>query len=152
VKRILITIVLWLGLAGESIAEPIQTKGNSMAAKGSFEINLTPQDDGDHPAGRLLIDKSYSGDLQGTGTGQMISKRTEGGPAAYYAVEDFAGSVGGKGGSITLVHSGYMNAETRSLDVSILSGSGSGELEGISGTMQINQEDGGHQYILDYQW
>ncbi|MDG1751655.1 MAG: hypothetical protein P8I03_08345, partial [Thalassotalea sp.] len=41
-------------------------KEEVMSAKGIFEINLTPQQD-ENPSGRLLIDKTYSGDLTGTG-------------------------------------------------------------------------------------
>eukprot|EP00487_Bulimina_marginata_P005095 TRINITY_DN22516_c0_g1_i1.p1 TRINITY_DN22516_c0_g1~~TRINITY_DN22516_c0_g1_i1.p1 ORF type:complete len:123 (+),score=23.82 TRINITY_DN22516_c0_g1_i1:16-384(+) len=120
-----------------------------MSAKGQFEINLTPQQD-ENPAGRMLIDKTYNGDLSGAGIGQMISKRTETGSAVYYAIEEFSGQLKGKSGSFTLIHSGAMNKESQSLEVVILAGSGAGELSNISGTLQIIQENGSHSYVLDY--
>ena len=122
-----------------------------MSATGKFEINMAPQEDEDAPAGRLVINKQYSGGLAGNGIGQMISKRTENGVAVYYAIEEFEGSLDGKTGSFTLVHSGFMSAQTQSLEVLILEGSGSGELVSISGSLKIIQEDGEHLYVLDYE-
>ncbi len=122
-----------------------------MTAKGTFEVDLRPQADGDSPAGRMVIDKNYSGDMTGSGKGQMISKRTEGGAAVYYAIEEFTGSVKGKNGAFTLVHKGHMTKESQTLDVGILDGSGSGELEKISGSMAISQDTNGHAYELAYE-
>ena len=123
----------------------------TMNARGRFEVDLQAQADADSPAGRMLIDKSYSGDMTGSGKGQMISKRTEGGTAVYYAIEEFSGSVKGKTGTFTLIHKGYMSAESQTLDVAILEGSGSGELENISGSMTIEQDSTGHVYELKYE-
>ena len=122
-----------------------------MSAEGTFEIDLAPQDDGGSPAGRMLIDKRYVGGMAGNGIGQMISKRTESGTAIYYAIEEFSGSVDGKSGAFTLVHKGLMDAESQSLEVTILDGSGSGELQGISGSMTITQDANGHSYELAYE-
>lgn len=125
-------------------------KEKPMSAEGLFEVNLLPQND-ENPAGRMLIDKTYSGDLVGTGIGQMISKRTTEGSAVYYAIEEFSGQLNGKTGSFTLIHRGAMDKESQSLEVLILAGSGAGELSNISGTLQINQDNGTHSYLLDYE-
>jgi len=122
-----------------------------MTAKGIFEVDLQPQSDGDFPAGRMLIDKTYSGDMTGSGKGQMISKRTESGTAVYYAIEEFSGTVQGKNGAFTLIHKGHMFAESQSLDIKILAGSGGGELDNISGSMAITQDSDGHSYELVYE-
>lgn len=122
-----------------------------MSAIGTFEVELTPQDDVLSPAGRMLINKTYSGDMNGSGIGQMISKRTEGGTAVYYAIEEYLGTLNGKKGGFTLVHTGHMSAESQSLEVSILEGSGTDELQHISGSMTINQDAGGHSYELSYE-
>ena len=122
-----------------------------MTANGSFEIDLTPQEDIENPAGRLLIRKTYQGDMNGSGTGQMISKRTENGVAIYYAIEEYSGSVRGKNGGFTLVHNGWMSKDSRLLEVTILEGSGSGELQNISGSMAIIQDASGHRYELTFE-
>lgn len=54
-----------------------------MSEKGKFEVSLAPQKDDDAPAGRMIINKSYLGDIVGSAVGQMISKRTDGGSAIY---------------------------------------------------------------------
>lgn len=122
-----------------------------MTANGTFEVNLTPQDDADSPAGRLVIDKVYLGDVSGSGIGQMISKKTESGAAVYFAIEEFSGSIKSKSGTFTLTHKGYMNKESQSLEVVILEGSGTGEFENISGSMVITQGPDGHTYELAYE-
>ncbi len=99
----------------------------------------------------MIIDKSYRGDMSGSGKGQMISKRTESGTAIYYAIEERSGSVQGKSGAFTLIHKGHMSAESQSLDIKILEGSGSGEFENISGSMLITQDSDGHSYELVYE-
>ena len=122
-----------------------------MIVKGTFEVDLTPQEDIESPAGRMLIQKTYLGDMIGSGTGQMISKRTDNGVAVYYAIEEFSGSVKGKTGGFTLVHKGYMSKESQSLEVTILENSGSGELQNISGSMLIVQDSNGHGYEITFE-
>ena len=100
----------------------------------------------------MLIRKIYLGDMNGSGIGQMISKRTENGIAVYYAIEEFAGSVQGKNGGFTLVHKGLMSKDSQSLEVTILEGSGSGELRNISGSMLIVQDANGHRYELRFEF
>ncbi len=121
-----------------------------MSSKGKFEVNLEPQTDGNAPAGRMIINKTYSGDLIGTGVGQMISKRTASGSAVYSAIEEFTGNLNGKSGTFTLIHKGFMSKESQSLEVVILEGSGEGELKGINGSMGIVQDDKNHTYELTY--
>ena len=121
-----------------------------MSATGIFEVNLDPQNDENAPAGRMIIDKKYSGALVGKGIGQMISKRTETGSAIYSAIEEFEGSLDGKKGAFTLVHYGEMSATGQKLEVNIVADSGLGELENISGSLKIIQEDKMHKYVLNY--
>lgn len=118
--------------------------------KGCFEVSLIPQSDDEFSAGRMTIDKRYQGEVEGLGTGQMISKRLESGVAIYFAIEEFCGCIEGKKGSFTLLHKGYMDKSKQSLEVTVLEGSGSDELANISGSMNIIQEDGKHLYEFNY--
>lgn len=122
-----------------------------MKAAGTFEPNLTPVTDAEFPAGRMQIDKTHVFELEVKGIGQMISKRTEAGVSVYSAIEEVEGRVGGKIGSFTLFHIGRMSRAGQSLEVEIVSGSGTGELDGIEGTLVINQVDGKREHILDYE-
>lgn len=121
-----------------------------MTATGSFDVKLDPQEDSDAPAGRMIIHKTYNGDLVGTAKGQMLSKRVEGGAAAYSAVEEVSATLAGKAGTFTLIHNGFMSQQERKLDVYVLPGSGTGELSNISGTLEIVQEGGKHGYFFKY--
>ena len=67
------------------------------------------------------------------------------------AIEHFTGSVGGTTGSLAMQHSGTMNRGDAQLTVTILPESGSGELAGISGTLDIDNDEGQHSYVLDCQ-
>lgn len=146
-----IFLLLLVAISHLSMASETNKPDQIKSASGAFEINLEPQKDEEAPAGRMIIHKKYSGDLEGTGIGQMLSKRTEKGASAYSAIEEFEGSLAGKNGSFTLVHNGYMSAGKQSLEVKVLEGSGKGELEDISGALQIIQEDGKHKYVLTYE-
>ncbi len=122
-----------------------------MQAKGQFEITLTPCVEDEFNAGRLLINKQYSGDLKGIGQGQMISHRVEAGTSVYSAIEHFKGELEGKTGEFTLWHNGVMSATQQQLNIVIVEGSGSGELQGITGKLEIIQKEGKHFYELEYQ-
>lgn len=146
-KIILITMII--GMSNQSFSNTMNNKDDIMLAKGQFEVSLEPQKD-ENPVGRMLINKTYSGDLVGSGVGQMISKRSSTGEAVYYAIEEFSGQIEGKVGSFTLIHSGSMSKTSQSLSVVILAGSGEGELKNISGSMKIIQEGGSHSYVFEY--
>ena len=98
-----------------------------------------------------LVSKSFQGDMHGTSEAHMIAAFTgTPGSAGYVAIEHFTGSVGGRSGSFVMQHSGTMNRGDAQLTVTIVPDSGSGDLAGISGTMDIENSDGQHSYVLDY--
>jgi hypothetical protein len=124
-------------------------------ASGTFEVRMSPQapDEGAEGAGisRMLIDKRFEGDLEGTSRGQMLAAGTGvAGSAGYVAMEQVTGKLGGRGGTFVLQHSGTMERGAARLTVSVVPDSGRGELEGLSGTMEIVIEEGQHSYVFDY--
>ena len=101
---------------------------------------------------RNVVRKEFSGDMVGTSEAQMIAAFTgTPGSAGYVAIEHFTGSVGGKSGSFVLQHSGVMSKGDAQLEVTIVPDSGTGELAGISGTLEIDNEGDQHSYVLDYE-
>ena len=125
-------------------------------AHGPLEVNI----EGEEPfleqdglkLNRNVVFKTSHGDVVGTSEAQMIAAFTgTPGSAGYVAIEHFIGSVGGKPGSFVLQHSGIMNKGDARLTVTIVPDSGTGELGGISGTLEIDNEDGQHSYVLDYE-
>jgi hypothetical protein len=123
-------------------------------ATGTFEVNLVPQTD-DHSAdatlGRMTIDKQFRGDLQGTSKGQMLTGMTSvKGSAGYVAIERVTGVLHGLQGSFILQHTGTMNRGIPHLSVTVVPDSGTDQLVGLSGSLQINIAEGKHSYVLDY--
>lgn len=122
-------------------------------ATGSFTVKLDPQKD--EPAepklARMTIDKQFGGDLEATSRGQMLSAGTDvKGSAGYVAIERVTGALSGRSGSFVLQHSATMNRGVPQLSISVVPDSGTGELEGIRGSMQIIIKDGRHSYEFEY--
>lgn len=122
-------------------------------AEGTFQINMTPagpQPDAKPDAhGRMFIEKHYVGDLHGSGEGEMLAMRIEQ-SGAYVAMERIRGNLDGREGAFTVVHRGIMDAGAHALSITIVPGSGSGALDGISGVYHLTIENGVHRYILEY--
>jgi hypothetical protein len=128
-------------------------KESSMIAKGSFEVKLSlqPAAEGDGPIGRLLMDKQFTGELSGKSRGQMLGAQAPDGSGGYVAMELVTAELAGKRGTFVLQHKGTMrrNADFR-MDVTVVPGSGTGELAGITGTLTILIEGGVHRYLFEY--
>lgn len=126
-----------------------------LIARGTFDVTLAPQAqaDGHGPAdpGRLTIDKRFHGDLDGHSLGQMLAVRSEfTGSAGYVAMERVRGSLHGRRGTFALQHSGTMNRGIPGLSVTVVPDSGTDELLGLSGAMDIIVADGKHSYVFTY--
>lgn len=119
-------------------------------ATGTFEVQLAPQETA-APLGRMSIDKQFHGDLQGTSKGEMLAAMTATeGSAAYSALEQVTGALHGRSGTFYLQHTGVMNRGAPSLTITVVPDSGTGELTGLSGMMNIIIEGGKHSYEFDY--
>jgi len=123
-------------------------------ATGPFDVKVTPQDDksGDAALGRMTLDKQYHGDLEATGKGQMLTAGTEvKGSGAYVAIERVTGTLKGHTGSFVLQHSGTMTQGVPQLTITLVPDSGTGQLAGIAGKMNIIiAADGKHSYDFEY--
>jgi hypothetical protein len=108
-------------------------------------------DPGSEMLGRMSIDKQFSGDLEATSRGQMLTGGTAiKTSAGYVAIELVTGTLKGRKGSFILQHTGVMNRGVPSLVITVVPDSGTGQLEGIRGTMAIRIEGGKHSYDLNY--
>ena len=127
----------------------------ALHARGAFDVTLTPQatdDDGSGvPLGRLSIDKRFHGPLEATSRGEMLSARTAvQGSAGYVAIERVTGTLAGRRGSFVLQHTGVMTRGAPQLTITVVPDSGTGELAGLGGTMDIIVTDGKHEYDFHY--
>ena len=122
---------------------------------GSFDVKMTPQAADDYADGvtlaRFTLDKRFYGDLEATSKGQMLSAGTAVKTSAgYVAIERVTGQLRGRTGTFVLQHSGTMNRGVPGLVLTVVPDSGTGELEGLSGSMEIVREPGKHFYVFDY--
>jgi hypothetical protein len=125
---------------------------NTHTLNGRFSVTMLPQASGAGEAavpGRALLDKRYHGELDATGQGQMLSfVSTTPGSAGYVAIELVSGTLQGRRGSFVLQHGGLMNRGAKQLAIHVVPDSGTGELAGLAGQMDIRISDGQHFYEL----
>ncbi len=127
-----------------------ETRVSEMAV-GEFDVKIAPVSGADEVLSRFSIDKQYHGDLVATGVGQMMANRDEQAKTGVYvAIETVAGTLKGRKGSFLLAHRGTMSPAGQELSVIITPASGTGELAGISGDLEIILEGGKHSYVLRY--
>lgn len=121
-------------------------------AHGTFTVDVRPLTPA--PAegiSRFSIDKKIEGDLQATTKGEMFSAgNPKAGSAGYVAIEAVTGTLAGKHGTFVLQHMATMDANGPKMSVSVVPGSGTGELKGLSGNFNIQIAKGQHSYDFEY--
>lgn len=158
---IVAAVVMGLGIAAlaqSSASANQEKKADSMTyrATGTFEVKLNPQKPDNEQAegaklSRMSSDKWYHGDLDGKGQGEMLASPPDAkGSGAYVAIERVTGKLKGRSGSFLLQHSGVMTRGVGQLSITVVPDSGTGELTGLSGKMNIIIENGKHSYEFDY--
>ena len=123
---------------------------------GPFEVKLTPQPMAEAGTesglSRMSLSKQFHGELEATSLGEMLSAMPAvQGSGAYVAVERVTGALAGHRGSFMLHHTGIMKRGTPQLAIAVVPDSGTDELTGLTGTMNIRIEaDGKHFYDFEY--
>ena len=119
-------------------------------AKGHFEVQTKPEATFGDGIGRFSVTKTFLGDLQGTGTGEMLAFRTPTpGSAGYVLIEQVVATLDDRSGTFLLQHHGIMDRGQPDLTVVVIPDSGTGGLVGIAGQMSIDAA-AGHAYVLRY--
>jgi len=120
-----------------------------MQIQGKFTVSVSPLKNYGKSAdasslGRMSIDKVFTGQLSGKSQGEMLNVMTP------TKVEQFTGTLENRPGSFVLQHYGIMKNGENHLILEVVPDSGTGQLAGISGTMDIQLEDKQHFYHFDY--
>lgn len=114
-----------------------------MESKSTFKItrwDQTVYDEAEPQLARVLVDKAYSGVMEGTSTAELTTCQPSEGSAGYVGTERFVGTVDGKSGTFVLQHGAVMSADGAEFWGHVVPGSGTGELAGISGTARLEHE------------
>lgn len=151
------TVILMWWVTSMAAAQGLEKEKITMHASGEFEVKMNPLEV-HHPAadgmqfGRLSIDKTFRGDLDGKSRGEMLSTMTPvKGSAAYVAIEQVEGTLAGRKGSFVLHHYGVMTGGQNRLILEVVPDSGTEELSGLRGTMTIDIREGKHFYEFNYE-
>ena len=124
-------------------------------ARGTFDVKLNKVPGHDSkdgsPLARMSINKKFNGDLDATSIGEMLAAGTSvKGSAGYVAMERVTGTLNGRVGEFVFQHSATMNRGAPTLSVSVVPDSGTGQLVGLAGTLNIIIANGQHSYEFDY--
>jgi hypothetical protein len=126
---------------------------NTIKGKFSIQLKLQAASHGLENAsiGRQIFDKQFHGELDAISQGEMLScMGNVQGSAGYVAIERVTGNLQGKQGSFALMHIGTMTRGDKSLKIHVIPDSGTDELQGLQGTMDIQILDGQHFYEFEF--
>lgn len=132
-----------------------------MRASGTFSVTsfnpasvaLEPPVSTALPVGVATMGKSYAGDIAGRSATVFTSAFDQAtGVGTYVAMESFEGSVDGRAGAFSFVHSASTSGTDRSGEYfAVVPSSGTGQLAGITGSGGLAVDpDGTHRIWLDY--
>lgn len=111
-----------------------------------FEIanwDETPFDDGVGVSKltEALVAKNYSGDIDGTSTTKWLMAYAPDKTATYVGIERIKGTVGGKRGSLVVMHDGAFEGGAATATLRVVSGTD--ELAGASGSGKFRADPAG---------
>lgn len=128
----------------------------------SFDVtswDQTPFDEsaeGPHTA-RAEVRKRFHGPLEGESTGEALLCQADAedpsAGAGYVVSEQVTGSLDGRSGSFVIQHAGIMGPDQPPTTFgNVVPGSGTGELAGLRGTVEIARTpEGEHTMTLEYE-
>ena len=82
---------------------------------------------------RASVTKSYQGDIEGEGKVEYLMMYRSAGSASFMGLERVTGSIGGRSGSFVLQHTGTFEDGVAKVTLSVVPGSGTGDLRGMKG-------------------
>jgi Protein of unknown function (DUF3224) len=150
-RSLLIALALVALAAAQAQTPARKDAAMSHRATGQFDVKVAPLDPYDKALSRFSLDKQYHGDLEAVSKGEMLSSGNPATDAGAVAMEKVSGKLGGRSGSFVLQHSATMvQGKPSSWSIIVVPGSGTGELAGIRGKMEIIVEGGKHSYVFEY--
>ena len=100
---------------------------------------------------RVHISRTFRGDLEGESSAELMIAKSEGG-GGYIGHDRITGTLAGRSGTFVFQHTGLMGPDGVTNTGTVVPGTGTGELEGISGDgTMLADEDGNHTLTLAYE-
>lgn len=126
-------------------------------ARGTFEIQdwdekTYQQLDGGGKLTEAKVTQKFTGDLEGEGKVIWLMAYPDPKTATFVGIQRVVGSIGGKKGSFLIQTIGTFDGKTAQGDWSLIAGSGTDELTGISGEGTFGAPHGSTaEYQIDYE-
>ena len=110
----------------------------STHAQGTFEISSWDENpyvelDGGAKLTRASVGQAFSGDLEGEGSVEWLMCYREDKTADFVGLQRFVGRLGARSGSFVMRTQGTFDGEKAAGELSVVAGSGTEELGGITG-------------------
>jgi hypothetical protein len=100
---------------------------------------------------RIHISRTFTGDLEGESVAELLIAKSERG-GGYVGHDRISGTLQGNSGGFVFQHTGLMGPEGITNTGTIVPGTGTGELAGITGEgTMLADEEGNHTLTLDYE-
>jgi hypothetical protein len=100
---------------------------------------------------RVHISRTFTGELEGESTAELMIAKSEGG-GGYVGHDRISGTLQGQSGSFVFQHTGLMGPEGVTNSGTIVPGTGTGDLEGITGEgTMLADDEGNHILTLLYE-
>jgi len=126
-------------------------------AEGTFEVTSWSEEqaeglDGTVKVTRATFGQRFSGGIEADSVADTVMTYRENGTADYLGYQRVLGRLGGRSGSFVLQSIGGFDGKVARADVTVVPGSGTGELAGLrgTGTAEVPMGTSG-TYTLDYE-
>ena len=101
---------------------------------------------------RATVKKTYTGDIDGKGQVEYLMMYRSDGSATFVGLERIVGRLGGRSGTFVLQRTGMFEGGLAKESYSVVAGSATGELLGLSGDGQSSVGHGmEHPFTLNYE-
>ncbi|MGP3689755.1 DUF3224 domain-containing protein [Streptomyces sp. IBSNAI002] len=102
---------------------------------------------------RSAIEYSYTGAIEGEGVQEYVMFYRSDESTTFVGLEQITGRLGGRSGSFVLQHTGELTGTAAVVTWTVVPGSGTGELTGLTGSggfTATHDEGGNAEYTLDH--
>jgi hypothetical protein len=100
---------------------------------------------------QVHISRTFTGDLEGESTAELLTAKSAGG-GGYVGHDVITGTLAGRSGGFVFQHTGLMGPGGVTNAGTIVPGTGTGELAGITGEgTMLADEEGNHTLTLEYE-
>jgi hypothetical protein len=108
--------------------------------------------DGTGKLSRAVVDQALSGEIEGSGRAEWLMCYRADETAEFVGLQRIDGSLGGRRGTVVLTSNGSFDGKQVAGSISVIEGSGTGELTGISGDGTFAAPIGSEASVkLDYE-